>query len=76
MEKSISKPQINAVAIIKRSAQISPDDWDTWNEALQINEDTTIGEIVQWMQTKQPSKKPFFTDFTVSPLYTTGDHIK
>jgi len=59
------KLTIKACAIVKRSGQISPDDWDTWNDVMQINEDTTIGEIVMWMRTKQPNTKPYFT---VSPL--------
>lgn len=44
--------RIKAVALFRMADQISPDDWETWTHTLEINENTTVGEIVEWMRTK------------------------
>lgn len=40
------------VAIAKKSAQISPDDWDVWDEVFKMTDETTIGELRQWYMTR------------------------
>lgn len=60
--------KIKAVASFKQSAQISPDDWDSWMNTLEVTENTTIGEIFKWMQSKDSTVR--FPHFQISPLYT------
>lgn len=36
------------VAIAKKSGQISPDDFDVWDETLKLTDETTIGQIREW----------------------------
>lgn len=40
------------VAIAKNSGQVSPDDWDVWDETLKLTDETTIGQIREWYLTK------------------------
>jgi hypothetical protein len=65
---------IKAVATFKMSGQISPDDWETWTCALEVDENTTIGQIFEWMKTKNGRfEKP---DFHITPLDRLAPHIK
>ena len=45
-------PKREYVAIAKNSGQISPDDWDVWEETLKLTDETTIGQIREWYLTK------------------------
>jgi hypothetical protein len=36
------------IAQYKSSHQISPDDWDTVTPTLEVDENTTIGQIREW----------------------------
>jgi len=36
------------VVTFKTSYQISPDDWDVYNPALKVNENTTVKEIEEF----------------------------
>lgn len=35
---------------IKKFIQTSPDDWELIDESLKVNDNTTIGEITQWVK--------------------------
>ena len=36
------------VASRRRAVQISPDDWDVWNDVMICTDETTIGDIRRW----------------------------
>ena len=38
------------VVTFKTSCQISPDDWDVYNPALKVNENTTVKEIEEFFR--------------------------
>lgn len=40
------------VAVATNSGQISPDEWDVWDEVFKMTDSTTIGELRQWYLTK------------------------
>jgi len=37
------------IAQFKIAVQISPDDWEMQTPTLELNDDTTIGQIRKWM---------------------------
>ena len=64
---------IKAVAHFKQSGQISPDDWDVWTCALEVDETTTIGQIFDWMKTKD--SRITSPDFHITSLERLAPHI-
>jgi hypothetical protein len=68
MNTEETKTSIKAVASFKQSAQISPDDWDAWTNTLEVTENTTVGEIFKWMQSRDSSVR--YPHFQISPLHT------
>ena len=49
---------MKCVASRKRSIQISPDDFDVWNETLICHADTTVGEIRAWATRNREATGP------------------
>lgn len=41
------------IAQYKTSFQISPDDWDTKYRVLELNENTTVRTIMEWVKEKE-----------------------
>ena len=41
------------IATYKTSAQISPDDFAVFNPTLELSDDTTIGEIKRWHESRE-----------------------
>ncbi len=39
---------LTPIAIIKRAQQISETEWETWQECLVCNENTTINDVAVW----------------------------
>lgn len=56
---------------IKKCVQVSPDDWELYTRSLKIDDNTTIGEIAQWIRVQhKDANQEIKLDFAVVQLQT------
>lgn len=60
------------VASFVRTIQVSPDDWELETLNLKLTEETTIGEIVYWINTYRADKNRLIPNIKITALENMG----